>query len=106
MIDALRSHVPRQHTTVGSETGHGDPDVIVNLEQLLLVSRELGGSLVHRGQHHMRPGSQPYGRTALLDSLHGVFHLMQAPRGAPCGHIRVVLVPKHPSCLFPDATAV
>lgn len=56
VINALRSHVPRQNTAIGSQSSHGDPDVVIDLEQLLLVRGKLRGGFVHSGQHHMRLG--------------------------------------------------
>lgn len=95
VVDTFGSHVSGENTAVGGETGNGDADVVINLEDLLLVGRELGIGLVDAGQHNVGLGSEPYRRRALLHGLHGVLHLEQPPRGAPCRHIGVVLVSEH-----------
>lgn len=95
VVDAFGSHVAGENTAVGRETGNGDTDVVVDLEDLLLVGGELGIGLVDAGQHDVGLGSEPNRRRALLDGFHGVLHLEQPPGGAPCRHVRVVLVPEH-----------
>lgn len=37
IVNAFGSHVTGEDTTIGGETGDGDTDVIINLEDLLLV---------------------------------------------------------------------
>lgn len=95
VVDALGSHVAGENSAVGGETSNGDADVVIDLEDLLLVRRELGIGLVYTGQYHMGLGSEPYGGRTLLHGFHGVLHLEQTPRWAPRRHIRVVLVPEH-----------
>ncbi len=75
VIDGLGSHITREYTAVGGESGNGDADVIIDLEDLLLMRGELRVSLVHASQNHMALRSQPYRRRALLHSLHRVLHL-------------------------------
>lgn len=97
MVDALGAHVPGEDAAVGGEAGDGDADVVVDLEDLLLVGGELVVGLVDAGQDDVGPGSEADRGGALLHGLHGVLHLEEPPRGAPGGHVRVVLVPEHGS---------
>lgn len=75
VVNTLGSHVPRQNTAVGGETGDSDADVVVDLEDLLLVRRELGVGLVNAAQDHVSLRSEPNCGGALLNGLHGVLHL-------------------------------
>jgi len=95
IVDALGAHVPGEDAAVGSEAGDGDADVVVDLEDLLLVRGEFGVGLVDACENHVRLGSETDRRRALLHRLHRILHLEQPPRGAPCRHVRVVLVSEH-----------
>lgn len=64
------------------------------------MSRKLRWRLVHSCKHHIGFGSQSDRRTPLLDGFHGVLHLMEPSCGAPCGDIRIILIPEHPSKRF------
>ena len=69
--------------------------MVVDLEDLLLVRRELGVSLVDTSQDDVSLGSEANGSRPLLHGFHGVLHLKESAGWAPCGHVRVVLVPEH-----------
>ena len=57
---------------------------MINLENLALVRRKLGGRTLERHKHSMRLGTQAnYGRP-LLYGLQRVFHLMQAALRRDC----------------------
>lgn len=85
-----------EYAPVGGEAGDGDTDVIVGAEDLALVGGEVRGGLVDGGENGVGARAEADGGGALLDGLHGVLDLEEAPGGAPCGDIGVVLVAKHP----------
>lgn len=95
VIDALVAHVPGEHAAVGGEASNGDAYVVVDLENLLLVGRELGAGLVDACQDDVGLGSEADRGRALLHRLHRVLHLKEPPGRAPGSHIGVVLVPEH-----------
>lgn len=53
VVDALVAHVTAQDATVGCETGGGDAQVIVHLEHLLRVRRQLRWSPLQAGQNYV-----------------------------------------------------
>lgn len=57
IVDTLGSHVAREDATISGETGNGDADVVIDLEDLLLVRRKLGVGLVYACQDHVCLGS-------------------------------------------------
>ena len=95
VVNTLVPHVPREDASVSGEAGDGDADVVVDFEDLLLVRRQLGVSLVNASQDHVSLRSEPDRRRALFHSFHCVLHLEQPPRRAPCRDIRIILVPEH-----------
>lgn len=95
VVDTLGAEVSGEDASVGRQPGNGNANMVVDLKDLALVGGELGAGLVDSGEHDMGLGSETHGGGPLLDGLHGVLHLEQPPRGAPCRHIRVVLVAEH-----------
>ncbi|KAL6133258.1 hypothetical protein ACLB2K_065495 [Fragaria x ananassa] len=75
VIDALGSHVVLQSTAFSSESDNGDADVVVDLENLLLVRRELGVGLVDACHDHVGLRSEANCHRALLHVLHGLVDL-------------------------------
>lgn len=67
-----------QHSGVARQPRDRDTDMIIDLDQLLLVRRELAGRAFERQEDRMRLGSQSDSCGTLLDGFLGVFHLMQA----------------------------
>lgn len=59
VVNRLVSHIPRKDAAVSSETGDGDADVVVDFENLFLVRRQLGVSLVDATQNYMGLRSKP-----------------------------------------------
>lgn len=53
VVDALVAHVAAQDATVGCESGGGDAQVIVHLEHLLRVRRQLRWSPLQAGQNYV-----------------------------------------------------
>lgn len=95
VVDAFVAEIAGEHASVSGETSDGDTDVVVDLEDLALVGREVRGGLVDGGENDVGGGAEADGGSPLLDGLHGVFYLEQTPRRAPRRHVGVILVPKH-----------
>jgi hypothetical protein len=70
-----------QHTRVAGQSRNGDADMVVNVDQLLLVRRELAGAALEGEEHGVGRGTEPDGRTALLDGLERVLDLVQLALG-------------------------
>ena len=96
IVDALGSHIARENSAISGKASNGESDVIINLEDLLLVRRKLGISLIDASQNHMGFRSESYCSGTLLHGLHRVLDLEEPPSRAPCRHVSVVLVPEHP----------
>ena len=98
VVDALCPHVLREHARVGNKAGDGDADMIVNLEDLLLVGRELAARALQRRHDRVFIRSKPDRCAALLHCLESVLNLVDAPGWRPGGAIGVVLIAEHGAC--------
>ena len=98
VVDALCPHVLREHARVGNKAGDGDADMIVNLEDLLLVGRELAARALQRRHDRVFIRSKPDRCAALLYCLESVLNLVDAPGWRPGGAIGVVLIAEHGAC--------
>mmetsp|Transcript_35856 Transcript_35856/g.85484 ORF Transcript_35856/g.85484 Transcript_35856/m.85484 type:complete len:313 (-) Transcript_35856:36-974(-) len=95
VVEALVPHPLRERAGVRREPGDAYPEVVVDLEYLLLVGRELGHGPLERADHRVRVGPEGYARRSLLYRLHRVFDLEQPPFGRPHRHVGVVHIPEH-----------
>ena len=99
VVDALCPHVLREHARVGNKAGDGDTNMIVNLEDLLLVGRELAARALQRRHDRVFIRSKPDRCAALLHCLESVLNLVDAPGWRPGGAIGVVLIAEHGACV-------
>jgi hypothetical protein len=95
VVDALCPHVLREHARVGNKAGDGDADMIINLEDLLLVGRELAARAFQRRHDRVFIRSEPDRCAALLYCLKSILNLVDAPGRRPGGAIGVVLIAEH-----------
>ena len=95
VVEALRAHVLGERARVGVEPRDRDADVVVDLEQLLLVSRQVVRRTLERGEHNVLRADDAKARRALLHGLHRVLDLEQPPLRAPDGHVGVVHRAEH-----------
>ena len=97
MVDALCAHVLREHARVSNKAGDGDAHMVVNLEDLLLVGRELAARALQRRHDRVFIRSEPDRCAALLYGLESILDLVNAPGRRPGGAIGVVLIAEHGS---------
>lgn len=77
-LHRLLTHVIAQHPCIARQAGNGNADMVINLDKLLLVGRELSRRALEGQQDGVRFGAQADSCRALLDGFLGVFNLVQA----------------------------
>jgi len=95
VVDALRAHVLGEHARVGHQAGDANADVVVDLEDLFLVRRQLRRGALQRRHDRKVVRPQADARTALLHRLHCILNLVDAPGRRPGDAVGIVLVAKH-----------
>ena len=93
-VQTLGSHPTTQAFGVSGQSGDGHAQVAVQGRDFLLVSGQLRRSSFQSHENGVRLALEAHGGRALLDGLHGVFHLMEAALRRPSGHVAIVLVPE------------
>merc|ERR1719447_2228105 len=94
-VHALRSHPPRNRTSISSKTCNGDSHMVINWENLLLMRGEVTGSSFEGNQDCVGVGFQANCGGTLLHCLHGILNLMKSTLWAPDCHITVILISEH-----------
>lgn len=93
--EAFCSHVLAEKSGVGGQTCDGNPAVVVDGDDLLLVGGQFGRGSLQSDQDSMSAVFQSDSGRSLFDGLHGVFHLVDAALRTPDSNIVVILVSKH-----------
>lgn len=66
--------------------------MVINRDDLLLVSRELTDCPFQSNEYRILLTLEPHRGRAELHGLHGVLNLVEAALGAPYCHVTIVLV--------------
>ena len=95
VVEALSPHVLAEDSGVGGEARDGNAHVGVDLEDLLLEGRQLGGVPLDDCHHRVRLALQPHTAAPLLHRLHRVLYLEQPPLRRPRRGISVIMITIH-----------
>lgn len=75
VVEALVAHPFGERPGIGGEAGNADPEVVVDFENFLLMTREFGDGTFERAEDRVGGGSEGDAGRSLFDGLHGILDL-------------------------------